>query len=126
MGYDTGFSVWDSKSELRFGDLATKSPRWFLGLGLKTKWTMVCRLRYKTNGRTKMARDTHRDLAACISWKRVELGFHSLASRLAEARCGWCTWHHRGGHVEVKSKTDGLTQWAASDSSNQTLSFLLY
>jgi hypothetical protein len=25
--------------------LASKSPRWFLGLGLKTKWASVCRLR---------------------------------------------------------------------------------
>jgi hypothetical protein len=26
---------------------ASKSPRWFLGLGLKTKWTSVCRLPHK-------------------------------------------------------------------------------
>jgi hypothetical protein len=37
---------------------ASKSPRWFLGLSLKTKWDMVCRLRYKTDGRMKMARGT--------------------------------------------------------------------
>jgi hypothetical protein len=35
-----------------------------------------------------MAQDTHRDLAACFAWKRVRLGFPSLASRLAEARSG--------------------------------------
>jgi hypothetical protein len=29
---------------------ASKSPRRFLGLGLKTKWASVCRLRHKTNG----------------------------------------------------------------------------
>jgi hypothetical protein len=29
---------------------ASKSPRWFLGLGLKTKQTSVCRLRRKTDG----------------------------------------------------------------------------
>jgi hypothetical protein len=28
----------------------SKSPRRFLGLGLKTKQTSVCRLRHKTNG----------------------------------------------------------------------------
>jgi hypothetical protein len=28
---------------------ASKSPRWFLGLGLKTKQTSVCRLRHKTD-----------------------------------------------------------------------------
>jgi hypothetical protein len=39
--------------QLRFGDLGLKSPRWFLGLGLKTMWTMVCRLRHKIDvGRT--------------------------------------------------------------------------
>jgi hypothetical protein len=29
---------------------ASKSPRWFLGLGLKTKQASVCRLRHKTDG----------------------------------------------------------------------------
>jgi hypothetical protein len=28
---------------------ASKSPRWFLGLDLKTMWASVCRLRYKTD-----------------------------------------------------------------------------
>jgi hypothetical protein len=56
---------------------ASKSPRRFLGLDLKTKQTSVCRLRYKTDeGRS--AWDTHRDLAACLAWKQVWLGFSSL------------------------------------------------
>jgi hypothetical protein len=57
---------------------ASKSPRQFLGLGLKTKWASVCRLRHKTDG-GRSARDTHRDLAACFTWKQVWLGFPSLA-----------------------------------------------
>jgi hypothetical protein len=28
----------------------SKLPRWFFGLGLKTKWDSVCRLRHKTDG----------------------------------------------------------------------------
>jgi hypothetical protein len=36
---------------------ASKSPRQFLGLGLKTRWTSVCRLRHKTD-RGRSARDT--------------------------------------------------------------------
>jgi hypothetical protein len=36
---------------------ASKSPRWFLGLGLKTNWASVCRLRHKTGG-GRPARDT--------------------------------------------------------------------
>jgi hypothetical protein len=36
---------------------ASKSPRRFLGLGLKTKWAAVCRLRHKTDG-ARLARDT--------------------------------------------------------------------
>jgi hypothetical protein len=56
----------------------SKSPQRFLGLGLKTKWAAVCRLRHKTDeGRS--ARDTRRDLAACFAWKQVWLGFPSLA-----------------------------------------------
>jgi hypothetical protein len=43
----------------------------------------------------------------CFTWKQIRLGFLSLASRLVEARRGWCTWHHRGGHVKVKQKTIG-------------------
>jgi hypothetical protein len=49
---------------------ASKSPRRFLGLGLKTKWALVCRLRHKTDG-GRSARDTRRDLVACFMWKQV-------------------------------------------------------
>jgi hypothetical protein len=87
----------------------TKSPRWFLGLGLKIKWEMVCQLRHKTDGRMKTARDTHRDLAACFTWKRVRVGFPSFASKLANER-------RRVVHMDVKQKMVGLmalgvTQW---------------
>jgi hypothetical protein len=47
---------------------ASKSPRQFLGLGLKTKWASVCRLRHKTDG-GRSARHTRRDLAACLASK---------------------------------------------------------
>jgi hypothetical protein len=56
----------------------SKSPRRFLGLGLKTKWASVCRLRHKTDG-GRSARDTHQNLAACLASKQVWLGFPSLA-----------------------------------------------
>jgi hypothetical protein len=45
---------------------ALKSPRRFLGLSLKNKWASVCRLRHKTD-RERSARDTRRDLAACLT-----------------------------------------------------------
>jgi hypothetical protein len=57
---------------------ASKSPRRYLGLGLKTMWASVCRLRHKTDG-GRSARDTRRDLAACLASKQVWLGFPSLA-----------------------------------------------
>jgi hypothetical protein len=44
----------------------SKSPRWFLGLGFKTKWTSVCRLCHKTDG-GRSAWDTRRDIAACFA-----------------------------------------------------------
>jgi hypothetical protein len=56
----------------------SKSPRRFLDLVLKTKWALVCRLRHKIDGGWS-AWDTHRDLAACFTWKQVWLGFSSLA-----------------------------------------------
>jgi hypothetical protein len=49
-----GFVIWGSKS-----------PRRFLGLGLKIKWASVCRLRHKTDG-GRSAQDTRRDLTACF------------------------------------------------------------
>jgi hypothetical protein len=57
---------------------ASKSPRRFFGLGLKTKWASVCRLRYKTDG-GRLARDTRQDLVDCFVRKQVWLGFPSLA-----------------------------------------------
>jgi hypothetical protein len=59
-----GFSSLGLKSDS--SDLmiwTSKSLRQFLGLGLKTKWTSVCRLRHKTDG-GRSTRDTRRDLAA--------------------------------------------------------------
>jgi hypothetical protein len=56
---------------------ASKSPRWFLGLDLKTKQASVCRLCHKTN-EGRLVRDTRRDLAAYLTWKQVWLGFPSL------------------------------------------------
>jgi hypothetical protein len=57
---------------------ASKSPRRFLGLGLKIKWASVYRLRHKIDG-GRSAQDIRRDLAACFTWKQVWLGFFSLA-----------------------------------------------
>jgi hypothetical protein len=37
---------------------ASKSPQLFPGLGLKTKWASVCRLRHKTDG-GRSTRDMH-------------------------------------------------------------------
>jgi hypothetical protein len=64
---NSGLVIWTSKL-----------PRRFLGLGLKTKQASVCRLRHKTDG-GRSAWDTRRDLAACLAWKQVWLGFPSLA-----------------------------------------------
>jgi hypothetical protein len=71
-------------------------------------------------------RGTRRDLAACFVWKKVGVGFSSLISRLVEARCGWCTWHYREGHVRMKSMMDRSMRWAASDPAILTLLFFMY
>jgi hypothetical protein len=63
----------------------SKSPRWFLGIDLKTKRATICRLCHKTDRRAT-ACNTRRDLATCFMWKQVRLGFPCLASRLAEVR----------------------------------------
>jgi hypothetical protein len=97
----------------------TKSLWQFLGLCHKTKWAVVCRLYHKIDERMMMVQDTRWD-------QQVRLGFSSLASRLVEAQRGWCTWHHRGGHVQMKPKMDGSMWRAALDSSTLTLPFSLY
>jgi hypothetical protein len=81
---------------------------------------------HKIDGRMKIARGTRQDLAACFTSKQVGLGFPNLASRLAEARRGWCKWHHHGGCIEFKSKTDESMRQAALDPGTLTLPFLLY
>jgi hypothetical protein len=49
---------------------ASKSPRRFLSLCLKTMWASVYRLCHKNDG-GRSAQDTRRDLAACNTWKQV-------------------------------------------------------
>jgi hypothetical protein len=89
--------VWPQNRWLRFPDLglktdnsglviwASKSPRRFLGLGLKTKRVSICQLHHKTDG-GRSARDTRQDLVACLTWKQAWLGFLSMTSRLTKAR----------------------------------------
>jgi hypothetical protein len=62
LGLKTGSSglvIWTSKSLRRF-----------LGLGLKTKRDLVCRLCHKTDG-WRSVWNMRRDLAACFAWKQV-------------------------------------------------------
>jgi hypothetical protein len=82
----------------------SKSSRQFLAWDLKTRLSMVCWLCHKTDGK-RTAWDTRRDLAACFTAKQVGLGFSSLPQNWSMRDGGWCTWHHRGGHVKMKSKT---------------------
>jgi hypothetical protein len=98
---------------------ASKSPRRFLGLRLKTKQTSVCQLRHKTDG-GRWTRDTRRDLAACLTWKQV------WPEDWRRRDDGWCTWHHRGGCVGSKLKMDGSMRRAASDPATLALSFSFY
>jgi hypothetical protein len=122
----SGFPVWASKRATLVVIWASKSPRRFLGLDLKIKWARVCQLHHKTDEKMKTTQDTCRDLAACFTRKQVRLGFPSLASRLVEARRIWCTWHHHGGLVEIKLKTDESMRWTASNPTTPNLPFLLY
>jgi hypothetical protein len=101
---------------------ASKSPRRFLGLGLKTMRASVCRLHHKING-GRSAWDTRRDIATCFTWKQVWLGFLGLPKNWRWHDDWWCTWHHRGGCIGGKLKTDGSMRWAASDPTTLPLSF---
>jgi hypothetical protein len=69
--------VWPQNRQLWFGDLGLKITATVFCFGIKTKQASVCRLRHKTNGGS-LAWDTCRDLAACLAWKQVWLGFPSL------------------------------------------------
>jgi hypothetical protein len=92
----------------------SKSPRRFLGLTLKTKRATICWLHHKTGRRMKMTWGTRRDLAACFTWKQVGLEFPSLPQNWWRRDGGWCTWHHHGGCVEMKLKTDGSMGYIGS------------
>jgi hypothetical protein len=87
---------------------ASKSPRWFLGLGLKTKRAMVCRLCHKIDGRMKTTRGTRRDLVACFSWKQVRLGFPTLKTGGGVARMVHAASSQRSRGGEAKRWT---VQW---------------
>jgi hypothetical protein len=78
----------------------SKSPRRFLGLGLKTKRTAICRLRHKIDARMKTVWNTCQDLVAYFTWKQVGLGFSSLPQNCWRHDGGLCTWYYRGGCVE--------------------------
>jgi hypothetical protein len=104
---------------------ASKSPRWFFGLGLKSNLAMVCRLRHKTN-RRRTTQDTRRDLAACFAVKQVGLGLPNLPQNWRRRDDGWCTWHHRGGRMKMKSNIDGSMRQVVSDSCTPILPFSLY
>jgi hypothetical protein len=80
-----GFLVEPQNQGQRFGDLGQRITTTVSCLGLKTKSTSVCRLHHKTDGR-RLTRDTHRDLAAYFTWKKVRIEFPSLTSTLVEAR----------------------------------------
>jgi hypothetical protein len=45
--------------------------------------------------------------AACFVAKQVGLGFLDFSQNWRRRDGVSCTWHHRGGHVEVKQKTVG-------------------
>jgi hypothetical protein len=117
LGLKTGSSgllIWTSKS-----------PRQFLGLGLKTKQDSVCRLHHKTK-RGRSARDTHQDLAACFMLKHVWLGFPVWPQDWRRNDDGCYTWHHYRGCVELKLKTDESMRRAASHTSTPILLFSMY
>jgi hypothetical protein len=117
LGLKTGSSglvIWD-----------LKSPRQFLSLGLKIKQVSVYQLRHKTDGGRSM-RDTRRDLAVCLTWKQVWLGFPVWPEDWRRHDDGWCTWYHRGGCIRGKLKTNGSMRRATLDPATLHLPFLMY
>jgi hypothetical protein len=130
-----GFLVWPQNQgrqvslfghqnrQLRFGDLSLKITVIVFGLDLKTKWAIICRLCYKTDG-MRTARDTHRDLMPYFAWKQVKLGFPSLPQNWWRCDNGWCMWHHRRDRMEMKLNTGGSMRRATSDSSIPRSSFI--
>jgi hypothetical protein len=64
----SGFLFGPQNQQLQFGDLCLKIIVRFFCLSLKTKRTMVYRLRHKTD-RGRTARDTHQDLMTLLRLK---------------------------------------------------------
>jgi hypothetical protein len=69
-----------------FGDLGLKITAMTSWFGPQNQVGYGLTVARQNRREDAMMLDTHRDLAACFTWKQVELGFSSLATRLAEAR----------------------------------------
>jgi hypothetical protein len=72
--------------QLRFGDLDLKITAMISCFGPQNQADFDVLVAPQNQWDDAMAWDTHRDLAACFTWKQVWLGFSNLATRLAEAR----------------------------------------
>jgi hypothetical protein len=112
--------------QLRFGELAHKiittvswfSPQNHVGYGL----SVAPKHRWEDEDGTGHVSKSSGLLHLEASRARVSQSSIKTDRGVAQM----VTWHHHGGHVEMKLKTDGLMRWAASDSSTLTLPFVLY
>jgi hypothetical protein len=108
-----------------FGDLGLKitaTVSWFgsrnqAGFGLSVA---------PQNRWSEVGADTRWDLAACLAWKQMWLGFPVWPEDWRRRDDEWCTWHHRGGCVRGKLKMDGSIRRAASDPATLGLPFSFY
>jgi hypothetical protein len=79
---------------------ASKLPQWFPGLGYDLSVV-------PQNPRQDEDSAEHASRSSVLlHLEASQARFPSLASRLAEPRHRRCMWHHRGGRVEMKLKTD--------------------
>jgi hypothetical protein len=118
-----GFSVWASKSAATVWWFESQNHRdGFLFWASKPSGLWFVSYATKSMGGGWHGTRV-KDLVACFAWKQVGLGFLSLPQNWRRSDGGWCTWHHRRGHMKMKSKTDGSMRWTASDSPTLTLPF---
>jgi hypothetical protein len=94
--------VWPQNHWGGFSGLASKPVATVSLLWPQNRWRQFLGGMVTGEVRVEIERLASReDLAACFAWKQVWLEDWQRRDD------GWCMWHHHGGYVRVKLKTDG-------------------
>jgi hypothetical protein len=120
------FRFGSQNQQLRFGVLCPKITTTVSLFGSQNHVGFDLPVAPQNRREDASAWDTRRDLAVCFAWKQVWLEFPVWPQDWRRRDGRWCTWHHCGGCVGIKLKTDGSMRWAVLDPFTLALPFSVY